>query len=121
MLRRIMGEQLGEPPADVPPIKGNPRGKNLTFRERFEMHRSDASCARCHEKIDPLGFALEGYDKNGKFLLPSGRKPSKNAKPIDTSGKLPNGETFEDVHGLKAALMKQERAVAASLFETMVI
>ena len=37
--------------------------------------------------------------------------------PVDASGELPNGEKFKDVHGLKGALMKQERQVAASLFE----
>ncbi|MDB4538144.1 DUF1592 domain-containing protein, partial [Akkermansiaceae bacterium] len=56
ILRRILGVEVGEPPADTPPIQASPRGKNLTFRERFEAHRSDTSCARCHVKIDPLGF-----------------------------------------------------------------
>ena len=37
--------------------------------------------------------------------------------PVDASGELPNGEAFEDVQGLKAALMKEERTVAASIFE----
>ena len=109
MLRQILGEQLGEPPADVPPIKGNPPGKKLTFRERFELHRADASCARCHEKIDPLGFALEAYDKNGRFLTPSGRKAPKNSQPIDTSGKLPSGESFENFAELKAILLTSQR------------
>ncbi|MDB4776235.1 DUF1592 domain-containing protein, partial [Akkermansiaceae bacterium] len=45
MLRRIMGVEVGEPPADTPPIKGSPRGENLSFRERFEAHRSNPSCA----------------------------------------------------------------------------
>lgn len=112
ILRRILGVPIGEPPADIPPIKGSPRGKNLTFRERFEMHRSNVTCARCHEKIDPLGFALEGYDKNGQFLLASDRpkkKANEPGKPIDTSGKLPSGETFETFAGLKAILLTQKR------------
>ena len=109
ILRRILGEHLGEPPADVPPIKPDPPGQKLTFRERFERHRSDASCARCHEKIDPLGFALEGYDKNGQFLLSSQRTKGKSGVQIDTSGKLPSGETFEDFSGLKALLLTSQR------------
>ena len=112
MLRRILGEQVSEPPADTPPIQGSPRGQNLTFRERFEMHRSDVSCARCHEKIDPLGFAMEAYDKNGQFLRATDRpKKKKNEpnKPIDTSGKLPSGETFENFAELKAILLTRKR------------
>ncbi len=112
MLRQILGIQVSEPPADTPPIQGSPRGENLTFRERFEAHRSDPSCARCHEKIDPLGFALEGYDKNGQFLRSTDRpkkKPDKAIEPIDTSGKLPSGETFETFAELKAILLTRKR------------
>ena len=67
MLRRILGEQLSDPPADVPAIKPSPRGKNLSFRERFELHRSNATCARCHNKIDPLGFAMQAYNDRGVY------------------------------------------------------
>lgn len=107
MLRRILGVKLGEPPADVPAIKPSPRGKNLSFRERFAMHRADASCARCHEKIDPLGFSLGAYDASGRFTAVStGRKGS---PPIDTSGQLPTGENFKDFAELKAILLTSQR------------
>ena len=106
MLRNILGEHLGEPPADVPPIKPVPRGQKMTFRERFEAHRADQTCALCHEKIDPLGFALDGYDSNGRNILA-------NAKPgqakVDTSGKLPSGEEFESYTELKQILLTSHR------------
>lgn len=108
ILRHILGERLGEPPADVPPIKPPPRGKKMTFRERFEAHRSNATCARCHEKIDPLGFALDAYDNNGRYLLASYHKKA-NLPPIDTSGKLPSGDKFEDFQGLKHLLLTKKR------------
>ena len=108
ILRHILGVRLGEPPADVPPIKPPPRGKKMTFRERFEAHRSNATCARCHEKIDPLGFALDGYDRNGRYLLASYHKRG-NQPPIDTSGKLPSGEVFENFQGLKSILLTKRR------------
>jgi hypothetical protein len=108
ILRHILGERLGEPPADIPPVKPNPRGQKLTFRERFEAHRENITCARCHEKIDPLGFALDGYDKNGRYLLASYHKRG-NQPPIDTSGKLPGGEEFEDFQGLKRILLTKRR------------
>lgn len=100
MLQAILGEHLGEPPADIPPIKPNPPGKKLTFRERFEDHRSNSACARCHQKIDPLGFALQAYDDDGMF------KPSEG---IDTSGRLPTGETFQDYAELKEILLTARR------------
>ena len=112
ILRHILGERLGEPPADVPPIKPPPPGKKMTFRERFEAHRSNATCARCHEKIDPLGFALDGYDKNGRFLLASYHKRG-NQPAIDTSGKLPSGDKFEDFQGLKRLLLTKKREQVA--------
>ena len=108
ILRHILGVRLGEPPADVPAIKPPPRGKKMTFRERFEAHRSNATCARCHEKIDPLGFALDGYDRNGRYLLASYHKRG-NQPPIDTSGKLPSGEVFENFQGLKSILLTKRR------------
>jgi hypothetical protein len=108
VLRTILGVRLGEPPADVPPIKPPPGGKKMTFRERFEAHRENVTCARCHEKIDPIGFALDGYDKNGRFLLASYHKRG-NQPPIDTSGKLPSGEEFKDFEGLKHILLTKKR------------
>ncbi|MDB4697411.1 DUF1592 domain-containing protein [Akkermansiaceae bacterium] len=110
MLRRIMGVEVGEPPADTPPIKGSPRGENLSFRERFEAHRSNPSCARCHVKIDPLGFALEAYDRNGQFLDSSERLKQKPST-IDSSGKLPSGETFKNFAELKSILLTSQQEV----------
>jgi cytochrome c553 len=110
MLRQILGEQLGDPPADTPPIEPSPRGLNLSFRERFEIHRSNVTCARCHEKIDPLGFAFEAYDKNGQYLLASDRKKgNKESAPINASGKLPSGEAFEDFAQLKSIFLTSQR------------
>ena len=80
----------------------------MTFRERFEAHRENATCARCHEKIDPIGFALDGYDRNGRYLLASYHKRD-NQPPIDTSGKLPSGEKFEDFQGLKSILLSKKK------------
>lgn len=115
-LRRILGEHLGEPPADIPPIQAVVGGKKLSFREQFEMHRDDATCARCHDKIDPLGFAFEAYNEKGAYLLSDNSSVPKemqskkqgNAK-IDTAGKLPTGETFENFEALKQIFMTSRR------------
>lgn len=99
MLRQILGERLGEPPADVPAIQSAPKGQNLTFRERFEQHRANESCAICHDKMDPLGFALEAYDEKGHYH-PQGK---------DTSGQLPGGKSFTDFAELKSLLLTTRR------------
>ena len=115
-LRRILGEHLGEPPADIPPIQAVVGGKKLSFREQFEMHRDDATCARCHDKIDPLGFAFEAYNEKGAYLLsnnsslPKEMQSKKQGNPkIDTAGKLPTGETFENFEALKQIFMTSRR------------
>ena len=114
LLRQILGEHLGEPPPDVPPIKASPKGKKLTFRQRFEQHRADKSCALCHDKIDPLGFALEGYDTRGGVIGKNQTKKKKgtqetNLTDIDTSGQLPDGQKFANFAELKTILLNGEK------------
>ena len=127
MLERIMGEHLPDPPANVGQVKPNKGGENLSFRERFELHRSNATCAICHNKIDPLGFAMQAYDASGNYN-PAGssnankkrnKKNSENptnnqiasspAKRMDTSGRLPSGEAFDDYNGLQQILVTSRR------------
>ena len=104
MLERILGEELPEPPANVGQVPPNKGGQTLTFRERFEQHRSNPTCAVCHDKVDPLGFALESFGDKGEYLA---RKPDAS---IDTSGQLPSGETFDDFAQLKQILTTTQRA-----------
>mgnify|MGYP001337676068 FL=1 len=58
----------------------------------MERHRSDPTCAECHRKIDPLGFALENFDAIGRFRTTYGPR-----KKIDASGVLPGGQEFKDL------------------------
>jgi len=112
MLRQILGEHLGEPPADIPPIEAAAKGQDLTFRERFEAHRADKTCALCHDKIDPLGFALEGYDKYGGVIGKNqsrSKKQPKTPEKIDTSGQLPGGESFTSFQELQQLLLTTQR------------
>jgi len=129
MLERIMGEHLPDPPANVGKVQPNQRGENLSFRERFELHRSNATCAICHNKIDPLGFAMQAYDAAGYYKPnPASntntrrkRKQDKSKTPeetqasqpevrkLDTHGRLPSGETFDDYSGLQQILVQSQR------------
>ena len=127
MLEKVLGEHLPDPPANVGQVKPNQPGENLTFRERFELHRSDATCAICHNKIDPLGFAMQAYDSTGAYN-PTGLNPTKgkNRKQkknkvkedehalvdpplLDTSGRLPGGQSFENFRELKQILLTSQR------------
>ena len=121
ILDRIVGEHLPEPPMNISPVARNKRGEKLTFRERFEEHRANAACASCHDKIDPLGFTLDTYGAGGDYLLKPNalkkkKKKNKDKMPvdlatIDTSGKLPSGEEFLNVDGLKKILTSSQRTV----------
>ena len=127
MLERIFGDHLGEPPADVGSVASNKKGANLSFRERFEEHRNQAACAVCHDKIDPLGFALQAYDNQGVDLLSeasvraSRKKNDKSQvdpESLDTSGRLPTGEPFTNFAELKSILVStQRRTVIRNLVE----
>lgn len=108
ILERVLGEELPEPPADVGQIPASPPGMNLTFRERFELHRNKPSCAICHDRIDPLGFALQRYDG----------PDYRHDVSVDTTGQLPTGESFEDFAGLKQILVtSQSEAVIRNIVE----
>lgn len=112
MLERILGEELPDPPANVGQVAPNTGGQNLSFRERFAQHRSNSTCAVCHDRIDPLGFALESYGDSGQYIK------TKAGMEIDTSGQLPSGETFQTFAELKQILTTtQKEAVVRNIVE----
>lgn len=123
VLERILGEYLPDPPENVGQVAPNKAGEKLTFRQRFEQHRAQPTCALCHDKIDPLGFALEAYDAKGAFILAGdyasqrlkkiagARNPTPPTDAVDTSGLLPTGESFQDLDGLKEILITSQKEV----------
>lgn len=117
ILERVLGEELPDPPPDVGQVPARIPGRDTTFRERFELHRSNPTCAVCHNKIDPLGFALQRYGNGGSFTQ-TGQEPVKKKKkkdvspPLgapDTRGQLPTGEEFADFAELKQILVTGHR------------
>ncbi|MFN3190512.1 MAG: DUF1592 domain-containing protein [Aureliella sp.] len=111
VLERILGEPLPEPPPDVPPlVPASATSESLTFRERFEQHREQATCAVCHDKIDPLGFAFEQFDAKGKLRQQSPQNGSGIGpqKSLDTGGTLLSGEAFSGAQDLKRILTTSE-------------
>ncbi|MEM8734304.1 MAG: DUF1592 domain-containing protein [Planctomycetota bacterium] len=122
ILERILGEPLPEPPPTVPALApASVNSQALTFRERFERHRSQATCAVCHDKIDPLGFAFENFDAKGKLRKREKTDVTRNENAIDTSGRLPSGEAFSGAEELKTILTttKQREVLQNSVEKTL--
>jgi len=113
ILEQILGTPPPPPPPNVPPIEeGAEAAKNATLRQRLELHRSKPECMTCHQKMDPLGFALENFDGIGKW------RTSDGPNPIDNSAELPGGRKFVGADGLKKVIREHRdypRAVATKL------
>lgn len=112
-LEKVLGYTPPPPPDDVPEIEPDIRGA-LTVREQLARHRSIATCAECHRKIDPLGFALENFDPIGAWRTQYGKK-----LPVDASGKLPSGEAFDDIRQLRTLLIQRHEQFTRSLTEKL--
>jgi len=76
----------------------------LSERQLTERHTSDPACAKCHLRIDPYGFALEGFDAIGRF-----RTTDKDNNKIDTETQLPDGTLLAGLDGLKQYLLTTRR------------
>jgi hypothetical protein len=136
VMERILGKPPPPPPPSVPAVEPDIRGA-VTIREQLDKHRSIPSCAACHNKIDPAGFALESFDVLGgwrdryRALGEGTRVPGfgKNGQPfefheaqkVDASGTLPGGGAFRNVVELKALLLKDERQIARNLVGQLVV
>ncbi|MEK6235034.1 MAG: DUF1588 domain-containing protein, partial [Planctomycetales bacterium] len=99
----ILNQPPPPPPDAVPTIEADDaliEAKGLTLRQRLKQHQVNQSCASCHAKIDPLGFALENFDAIGRW-----RDKYRSGLPIDASGELFGKAKFQDVVGLKDALL----------------
>jgi hypothetical protein len=136
IMERILGKAPPPPPAAVPAIEPDTRGAT-TIREQLEKHRAQESCALCHEKMDPAGFALENFDVLGGWrdryrALGEGAKEigfGKNgnafafhlAQPVDASGALPGGGDFSNIRELKQLLLKDERQIARNLAQQLLV
>jgi hypothetical protein len=94
------------PPADVPtlPEANADELSKLTIRERLAVHRKRADCAGCHNKIDPLGFALENYGPTGVW-----RDEYENGREVDVSGVLFNQHEFKTVVEFKRLILQEKQ------------
>ncbi len=127
VLDRILGTPPPRPPENVASLVPDTRG-TTTIRQQLAKHRQLESCAGCHVKIDPPGFALESFDViggwrdnyrtsgNGKPVTINGRKmPYLEGPKVDPADVLPDGRSFKDIDELKQLLLADKDLIARAL------
>ncbi len=113
VLKTLLGTDPGLPVANAGEIAPKVPGiDKATVRKRLEIHRELPQCARCHSKIDPLGFALENFNATGDWRDREGfgykGRIERDDPLIDASSKMPDGTEITGVEGLQTAMLKQE-------------
>ena len=104
ILDNILGTPAPPAPAGVPDLEETAKkfaGREPPLRDLLAAHRESALCSSCHSRMDPLGIALENFNALGIW------RDQEKDQPIDASGKLITGETFQDVRDLKKILRER--------------
>ena len=103
ILDNVLGTPSLPPPPNIPPLEEaikNLTNRPPTLRETLAVHRENVLCASCHDRMDPLGLALENFNALGMW------RAQEFGQPIDPSGKLATGEEFSNIQELKHLLVK---------------
>ena len=95
VLDNILGTPPPPPPPNVPELEETGEIKG-TMREQMAKHSTNAVCASCHKKMDPIGFAFENFDAIGRY------RTEDNGVPVDSGGQLDSGEPFRNAAELRA-------------------
>jgi mono/diheme cytochrome c family protein len=121
LLENILGTPPSPPPPNVPSLPSvNEGGTPRSIRERLEQHRSNAICASCHSTIDPLGFALEGFDAIGRRRATNGGgTPFDTGIPINASGTLVDGTEVHGLAGLRNVILGREDQFVETVTEKL--
>ena len=136
IMEKLLGQPPPPPPKSVPAVEPDIRGAT-TIRALLAKHTESKSCASCHARFDPVGFAMENFDVMGAWRdryrgMERGEKvtgfdPAGHpytyfvGQPVDTAGKLLTGEAFKDIHELKHHLTANPRQLAKNLLEHLVL
>src|SRR5262249_5648427 len=108
----LLGEKLPRPPKEVPRLPEDETAtEGLTVRQLVARHTSDPKCSGCHRKIDPYGFALEGFDTIGRR-----RTADLAGRPIDTRSRTPDGQAIDGLPGLRDYLTRTRREAVLRQF-----
>jgi hypothetical protein len=115
VLENLLNDAPPPPPPNVPALKEDASAELTgTLKHRMEEHRSNPSCAVCHERMDAIGFSLENFDAIGAW-----RTEDANKQPIDASGTLPGGKTINGAQDLRQILLSQQDKFCQCLADRM--
>jgi hypothetical protein len=106
ILENILAAPTPPPPPNIPALEDSkPKDESHvpTLRETLAIHRQDAMCASCHNRMDPLGLALENFNALGQW------RAEEYKQKIDPSGQLATGESFKDIAELKRVLVTSHK------------
>ena len=136
VMDRILGDPPPPPPEAVAAVEPDISGVT-TIRQQLAKHREDPSCASCHRKIDPPGFALEAFDVMGRYrdryhsLREGDRIDGMNRRghpikyklglPVDCSGEVADGRQFGDINDFRELVLDDPRSIAENLLERLVV
>ena len=104
ILENIFAMPPAPPPPNIPPLEAAAKGlgdREPSLRETLALHRASALCSSCHNRMDPLGLALENFNALGRW------REKERGQPIEASGTLVTGEEFKSVQELKRILVAQ--------------
>jgi mono/diheme cytochrome c family protein len=107
ILDNLLNQPPPPPPPNVPALEEKAVASGGSMRQQLEKHRSNAACAACHARMDPLGFGLENYDAIGRW------------REEDASGELPGGVRFAKPAEMKQILKADPDVFARALTEKM--
>ena len=102
VLENLLGSPPPPPPPDVPALDDSAEISAGSLREALEQHRANAACAVCHDRLDPLGFALESFDAVGR------KRVTEHGLEVDDTGSLPDGTVVDGIDGLRNVLMMRK-------------
>ncbi len=112
----LIGMPPPPPPPNIPTLEETQEakdGKQLTTRERVEMHRDNPSCRTCHQYMDPIGLSLDNFDVTGKYRY------RENAMLLDTRGNLYDGTPVGSEAELVRALLRRPIPLVRSFTENL--
>jgi hypothetical protein len=104
ILENVLGVPPPPPPADIPLLEESEKafsGREPTLREVLAVHRENALCSSCHNRMDPLGLAFENFNAMGMW------RDQELGEPVDATGQLITGEQFNGVKELKRLLAEK--------------
>jgi hypothetical protein len=115
VLENLLSSAPPPPPPNIPALRTEGAGKPLTLRDAMTQHRAAPSCAACHARMDPIGFAMENFDAVGKW------RDRDAGRPVDVSGVFPDGTSFDGATGLKKVLVRQSDQFVTTVAERLLM